>query len=233
MIQKATFLEPKVNREASKYITENYYDIASQIPKMGIHEDKVYDLLNDVYISIVQGEDEGNGYDMNKSNDGDCILVSQFVYGRIKGYTKNSRYRTDVTETFTRKNRKETVEEKKKNKLSIVASSSLGQDFDAMDNFQKAYATAGSFDDIEAVDEEMSVRENMDYCVGFDSLVGLSMAALFKNIDIMASCDIHKSLFDSLKYTIKIHDMFAEAFKSIVEYSMKNRTSYDRIVMEF
>lgn len=233
MMERARFLEPVVNREASTYITDNYDTIVSQIAKMGIHEDKVFDLLHDVYYSIVQAEDEGNGYDMSKAKTDDLILVAHFVYGRIKGYTKNSRYRTDVTESYTKKSKYETETDKKTIKLNVVASSSGGQDFDTMDSFQKAYATASSFDDIIGVEDEMSVRENIEFCLGFDSIIDMSMLALLRNIDVLANCEIHKSLFDSLKYALKIHDEFAEAFKSIIEYSMKNRSSFDKIVESF
>lgn len=223
---KASFLEPVVNREASKYITEHYDEILRQVPKLGVIEEKAVDILNDVFVSIVEAENEGNGYDMNKANDGDCILVSQFVYGRIKRYAMNNRYRTDIMER--KLNKDKTV------KMEMIASSySNGVEYDKLDSFQKAYATAGSFDDIEAVEDELSIAERIDFCIDFDHVVGMSMLALFKNIESLGSQDICKSIFDSLKYALKVHDEFAEAFKSVVEYAIGHKASFENIMANY
>ena len=62
-------------------------------------------IFYNVYISIVDAESEGNGFDMefgnrNSNADDDIKLmdVSQFVIGRIKLYAKNTKYRTDIIE---------------------------------------------------------------------------------------------------------------------------------------
>jgi len=98
--------EPMVNREASDYIVNHYNDLINIIRRLEIKEEKAQDLIHDVYISIVESEDNGNGFDMefgstvNEKGEIDVNImdVSQFVIGRIKLYAKNSKYRTDIVE---------------------------------------------------------------------------------------------------------------------------------------
>ena len=98
--------EPVINREASSYIMEHYNELIAIIRKQEIKEEKAQDLLHDVYISIVESEEDGNGFDMefgsHVDEDGNIetniMDVSQFVIGRIKLYAKNTKYRTDVIE---------------------------------------------------------------------------------------------------------------------------------------
>ena len=102
----AQIFEPNTNREASNYIINNYNELIGIIRKADIKEEKAQDLLHDVYISIVEAEDNGDGFDMEYGNkvseDGSIEVnlmdVSQFVIGRIKLYAKNAKYRTDIIE---------------------------------------------------------------------------------------------------------------------------------------
>lgn len=97
-------LEPMLNRDASEYIVDNYNDLLTYVFKLGIKDEKAHDLLHDVYISVVESENNGNGFDMeycgnNSERYGEYMQVSQFVYGRIGLYAKNNKYRTDITES--------------------------------------------------------------------------------------------------------------------------------------
>ena len=99
--------EPVINREASNYIMNNYKNLIDIIKKSDIKEEKAQDLLHDVYISVVEAEENGNGFDMEfgsrMESDGtvdfNLMDVSQFVIGRIKLYAKNTKYRTDCVES--------------------------------------------------------------------------------------------------------------------------------------
>ena len=100
----ATLVEPEINKEASTYIKDNYNDLITYIRAMEIKEEKSCDLLHDVFVSIVESENDGIGFDMDfgntdESEDLSVMDVAQFVKGRIKLYAKNSKYRTDVIES--------------------------------------------------------------------------------------------------------------------------------------
>lgn len=103
----ASIIEPSVNREASDYIINNYSELINVIKRSDIRDEKAQDLLHDVYISIVEAENDGNGFDMEygskltddcDNSDVNLMDVSQFVIGRIKLYAKNTKYRTDIIE---------------------------------------------------------------------------------------------------------------------------------------
>lgn len=97
----AVLVEPDSNTEASSYITSNYSDLIKIIKSLGIKDEKAHDLLHDVFISICEAEEDGNGYDIDygaKTGGAGLILVEQFVVGRIKKYANNTKYRTDVME---------------------------------------------------------------------------------------------------------------------------------------
>lgn len=102
----AYILEPVINREASSYVISNYKNLIGIIRGCDVKEEKANDLLHDVYISIVDAEENGEGFDMEYGSrvneDGEIeanlMSVEQFVIGRIKLYAKNNKYRTDVIE---------------------------------------------------------------------------------------------------------------------------------------
>lgn len=102
----AYILEPVINREASSYIIDNYRNLIGIVRSCDVKEEKANDLLHDVYISIVDAEENGEGFDMeygsHVNEDGEIeanlMSVEQFVIGRIKLYAKNNKYRTDVIE---------------------------------------------------------------------------------------------------------------------------------------
>ena len=98
-----SIVEPEVNNEATNYIINNYYDLLKLIKVYNIKEEKAEDLLHDVFISLTESEENGNGFDMEYGSDPDGMSqgimdVSQYVIGRIKKYAINPKYRTDIIE---------------------------------------------------------------------------------------------------------------------------------------
>lgn len=103
----ASIVEPTINREASKYIVENYNTIMNHIKKTDVRDEKAHDLLHDVFISIYEAESNGEGFnaeygskiDENGEYEMNFMDVAQFVHGRVKLYAKNNKYRTDMIES--------------------------------------------------------------------------------------------------------------------------------------
>lgn len=102
----ARIIEPAINREASSYLIGNYKNLLGIVRSCDIKEEKANDLLHDVYISIVDTEENGDGFDMEYGSrvnedgeiEADLMSVEQFVIGRIKLYAKNTKYRADIIE---------------------------------------------------------------------------------------------------------------------------------------
>lgn len=215
----ARLVEPVINREASNYIIEHYDELLTFIRKNSIKEEKANDLLHDVYISMVESEDNCEGYDMNfcdmsdkHKNDTVFIDVAQFVYGRIKGYIKNAKYRTDVVEVNTGntyethvyylteidKNGNEVLDKngvpKKVKKVERIkkatmitanaASFEAGADSEEKnDEFQKAFLSASVADSTDDVTELLSLREQIDFCIDLCSMHNVNIMNVFKNLD--------------------------------------------------
>jgi len=219
----AAFVEPAFNNEASKYMAEHLDEIRKQVGRMGVHIDQIDDLISDVWLSISEAERRGEGYDVSHSNEGDIITVQEFIFGRIRGYSMNARYRNDGTERHVSKDKSRSVE-------IISASCSDTSDLDNLDGMQKAYAMASSYDDIEAVDAEISLRSNIEFCIGFNDMVGFNLMNLFKNMDIITGVEFNTGIFDMLKATMSRYTEFRDAFKEVMLIAVRYRPVFESVV---
>lgn len=219
----AAFIEPVVNTEASQYIASHLSEIRNQTRKMGVDQDKVDDLVSDVWLSIREAELNGNGYDISHSNENDVITVEEFVYGRIKGYSMNNKYRAGAMERRVSKDSTKNIE-------IISASCSDASDLDNLDGFQKAFALAATYDDIDNVEAEMSLRSNIEFCMSFDEQIGFKLINLLKNIDLFSQVGFSSSLFDKLKEAIEYHDEFGAAFKEVMSVAVSSKPVFEAVV---
>lgn len=96
-IVKTTLVEPKVNHTASSWLIENRSMIIKHLATKGII-DKADDLYEDVYISLITAENDGNGYDMNYMQNS-MITVEAFVMARVNRYAKSKKYRSDCIDS--------------------------------------------------------------------------------------------------------------------------------------
>lgn len=219
----AAFIEPNVNKEASNYMTEHLDEIRRQARKMGINQDMLDDLISDVWLSIRDAELRGEGYNVAHSNDGDVITVEEFVYGRIKRYSLNIKYRSDVSERHTSKDKSKSIE-------VFSASCSDTSDLDNLDGFQKAYALAASYDDIDDVDAEISLRSNIEFCIGFNDIIGFNVVNFFKNMDMFSSIAFNPGIFDKLKEAMNYHSDFRDAFREIMLVAVNKKPVFESVV---
>lgn len=222
----ASFIEPVVNTKASTYMAENWEAICRQTCKMGVDKDKVNDLVTDVWISIHTSELEGNGYDISHSDEGDIITVEGFVFGRIKGYSMNSKYHSNYVERRRSKDSTRNIE-------IISASCSDSSDLDNLDGFQKAYALAATYDDIENIDAEISLRSNIDICRKYDDEIGFSIINLFRHIEIITGVSINMSIFDGLHSVMNRHEDFKTALHEILETAVASKPVFESVVASF
>jgi len=212
LCEATMLLEPNLNREASDYIMDNYQSLLMVIRAEGIKDEKAYDLLHDVYLSIYEAEDNGEGFDPNY---GDGVMdVSNFVKGRVRRYASNKKYRTDIMETVTdtiieteviesiatdiqgrpikRKGKNKTVREvvKRKREITVnVYQASFGgmDEEDKNDSFQTAYAMASVSDSTDDIAEALSLREQIDTCIDICEMHKFNILNVFKHMDLLAS----------------------------------------------
>lgn len=236
-------VEPDSNTEASEYISTHYKELLTKIRKMGIKEEKANDLLHDVYISIIEAESDGQAYDMEyafKNGKETIMLVEQFVIGRIKLYSKNDKYRTDIVESGNTKvekivcieapamnkrgyiydkNGKLIMEKKYIKEKTVIATSVCAASYDESndsmetnDSFQKAYAAASTSDSISNITDFYSLKEQIDYCIDIGYLNGVNVLNILKNIDLIA-----EMLGESSRKKKKADNLFLK-LSELVEY---------------
>lgn len=217
--------EVNTNHLASTYITDNYNKIIAQVRKMGVPADRVDDLVHDVFISIYNAEANGEGYDTEYSAGDTVITPAEFVFGRLRGYAKNDKYKNIYSERRTVSHAEDCVE--------VFAASTNGEDYDNMDSFQKAYASAAAYnDDIDSVELRVSLKQNIETCRDFNSVVGFDMLNLFKNMDMFQG-EFNSSLFENLRKSMAYHTELGEAFKAVMEASMMNRNDLEIVLESF
>lgn len=209
--------------------------------------------------------DENGEYEMN------IMDVAQFVHGRVKLYAKNNKYRTDVIEnsnisvvqadtvyeTEMDKHGNEVIGKdgkvkvvrrvvKHKKTLDIsthAASFNEGADDLLTDNdsFQRAFAMASVADSTDDVTEQLSLRDNIEFCISICDTANVKIINLFKNIDLISQMlgDISKKkksaegVFSRLTELAEYHDQFAEALISVLRYSSKNRSAFEAIISTY
>lgn len=205
-------LEPEINHLATEFIERNYDELVKTARKMGVKEHLCHDIVHDVYVSMLKSENNGEGYDPNKGRKSDYISLEEFVYGRLKSYSRNKKYKWNNP-----------------SKLPEVAACSSTNNIDEMTDYQKAYEMASTYDDIEAIDMDLSISEELEYCLTFASSLKLNIRYLLKHLAEIAKIDIDTSIFNQIRTACKDNE-FMEALKSLLQYAIKYPEKYNALV---
>lgn len=201
---------PVLNTEASDFMVENIHEIKNNLLKMSVDPDHIDDLYTDVYLSIKQAELDGNGYDETADTN-----VRQFVYGRLKGYSKNKAYSSKYVEC--------------RSGCVLVAASSNSDDDDNLSGFQAAYKNASSIDEMGLIDLEMSVKNAIEDCIRYCSDTGIKITDVFRNVEqINAAISTSRkmqygnSVFADLQKINMTNPDFMEAMVTALTYRTQN-----------
>lgn len=220
-------VEQRINHEATEYFAANYNSILAKAKRIpGVDPSKVEDLVQDVFTSLMASEEAGEGYDISHSWEGSVITVAEFVLGRLKLYSKNQRYHISGCDRKYKGKRKD--EEKSDEVIFDIAFASPdGSDLEDMSAMQRAYATAHTYEDeIESIDESISIRQNIDFCLEFNEVVGFNFLNLFKNLKAF-SANFDASIFDNLREKLRYHDELGEALHAVLEAAINQRRAFD------
>jgi hypothetical protein len=111
--------------------------------------------------------------------------------------------------------------------------SSNGTDTEDMDGLQMAYANAHSYDDeIELVEDSLSIRRDIEFCIDFNTVVGFDFMNLFRNLDLFAS-EFQSSIFDDLREKLDFHTELKEALFNVLSIAAQHRYIFDKVIAEF
>lgn len=199
------------NSIASNYIAEHYHEMVKTAIKMGVDPHKSHDIVHDVYMSIKHSEENDDGFNPNRGNRSDYITVSEFVYGRMKGYARNPKYQRD-------------------NGMGEEVCASGSKRSDEPDHYQMAYENAPSFDEIEALSCEIDMPEEIDFLLTFEGTNGVNMKYILKNICKLARMSFDMSIMEGLRKLISSNEEFAEALSDVVTFAGVNPGKYELIV---
>lgn len=197
----------RVNNDASNYIVNNYEKVINAVRSMKVDHDKAIDLVHDVYISLLKSEANGDGYDEESYG---VNGIEHFVFGRLKGYSKNKKYHSN---SFI-------VDE---------VSSSFDGNLENANSYQQAYNNAASYDDIAIVESELDINEEILFLLSFENSTFISIKELLRNLlGIMESkLSFSNSVFAELR---EQGEAFNESLKEIVTYAGMRPDNYSEIL---
>lgn len=214
------FKEPVINREASNFISEHYNELVQKAKEMGVDASKAEDIVQDVTVSILRAEEIGEGYDMTKGNQGDSIIsVRQFIFGRLKGYSKNKEYRKPTEGSIAKPDGNGYY-------INEIPSSESSSDLDKLSACQKAYSLAADYDTLSDVEDMQAFEEELDYILQFDRAFDNRLSAFLKNIEYFKENIESVGIGGLLD---KVRDFgfdFKEAFTNVVKFSSINYQVY-------
>lgn len=212
-----------------------YAKVRNSLIKRGVSFDKVSDLLMDVYVSLMNAENDGECFDADYSITSNCMVVEQFVIGRLYKYAKNSKYSKTDSESGTTRIGKESITVR-----VCAASFSDSNDFvDNNDSFQRAYANASSADQIAGIDDLYSIKEQVDYCIDVCNLRGIKLINVLKNIDKLAELISNNrskngmDIFDKLRTVALQNEQFAAELVEVINFSANNRPAFEKLLATY
>lgn len=228
LFSEVKMFEQENNKEATTFISENFEEVKRSTLKMGVHEEVVHDLVVDVLVSLYEAEENGKGYDFNYYEKG--LTVAEFVYGRIKKYSKNPKYNKDGSEVLGTKLNKD---KNKQEPIFAMSASNDTADLDTLTGVQKQYANAQSIDTLDDIDTELSITEQVEYCLSMGIMDGVDVRSLLVNRKQLGQEGVSGSLFEKVRKVVKRNAEFGEALMSILQYSSENSDSFDSILSNF
>ncbi len=210
-------MEGNTNNLASQYIVDNYDKLVFDVLKMGIDKEKNIDLINDVYCKIVEREQNGKGFDPSKGRKEAYIEVKHYIYKMLSDYGKNIKYRKQKVADL---------------RFKELSSSYSGENISDLTVNQMVYKQARGYDEIEGLDEQLSIFEEIEFILSFESSIQLDLRFLMKNIRNIASqlSSIDTAIFNPLKRLVKREAELKESLRTVVKFAISFPDTYDTIV---
>lgn len=193
-----------VNTEASDYFSANYMQIIKQAKIMSLKskQDVLYqDVVNDVYISILQAEQSGCGYNSSLG-----YTVEEFIFGRIKKYMKNTKYRVLGEQVKTTNGSAKCI--------SAYASEELEHAY----NNAKDESSEVSY---ELLENTLDIEEEIRTCLRGDLEYGIDIEGLITRPEFFAEGRASvKKVMRTLAY--RLDKELLESLRVVLEYENKN-----------
>jgi hypothetical protein len=232
IVPKCSLQELEVDRRASQYIEDNL-DILKKIVACmpSVSADRVDDLIQDLYVSVLESENDGCGFSEDYGTEDGEITVQGFVIGRAKKYAYNPKYNSNVVQLRVNSHTKS-------EEFRVVAASFNEETFDENDEFQVAYQTACISDTLSKVDEMASIREQIEYCIDICNCNGINILNIFKRLNefkdtVVSSKKGIKNVLNKLHGVLAYNDELYSNLMDVVTFALKNETAWMGIIAEY
>lgn len=200
--------EPE-NFEASEFIADHYQNLVDYAIKVLGSDQFAVDLVNDVYISVRNSENNGEGHNPDGSRYVEDYSVSQWVKSRICRYAMNQKYHGV-------------------NKNEVTVGMEMPSDSeDGVSAVQRAYFCAPSADEIEDIELAVSVQEEVEYLFGFEGANGVSIKWVLSHVAELMEHKVDNSVFDSIR---NLGSDVLEAIQDVLTFAMRNPDQYDSLL---
>lgn len=219
---RAHFLEKETNNFASKYIEEHYNELVKYIIGLGIKE-KATDMLNDCYINMVKKEMDGNSFEPDEFGSNAVV----YVKATLKKYALNDKYQDGIIEI-----------KREHGKIVGRTYAACADEVDSddvknnikLDAFQEAYRNAANFSEYDDIDSLESIREQIQYVIGFSNDKECNLRVFIEKFDEIASMKIDKDVLVGIQKLMEYNDELKEAFLSIFEFRKDHRDLFDMVL---
>lgn len=229
MMDYASLCETSENRDTSHYIETHYDELLSYTRRVVKKTKKcsasAEDILQDVYISVKNLEDNGQLDEIIV----DSIPVQQAVKARIKKFALNVAYVTgaEIHMSYSRERGHYSSVHIESADSNFNTNTDI--DLDSLNSFQKAYAVAATYGELELVDDMISLKQDIEYCISVSDEMGFNMMALLKNIEAF-NCEFDKRIMEKVSVMARKNMAFADAIRNILTCSKENKGLFNSIV---
>lgn len=201
----------RVNREASEFITDNYEELVKKV-KYGMRVGELAgDLVNACYLKVRADEEAGLGFDESME-----VNVEEFVYGKLKGYSKNAEYNSGICQKLA------------DNVYLICADSDC--EVENMNNMQKAlYNASGDYIVAERADK-FQLEEDIHYCIYKGLHMGIDMCSLFENLENVDYTKVNREILSTLRHELDKDEYFNDVFISCLNVREDDRALFMNVL---
>lgn len=216
--------EPQINTLASDYIAEHYEELAIEVSRMGakwgMDVELRYDVLNAVYIKIL--EKESNGDCFNPNINGGCLNVEDYIRGMLSKYSRNKAYKKSSDRYYGGDDR-----------YSEIPADGFS-DTDKPSAIQLAYNNATDYSNMELLDDRMAAVQEIEFLLEFNSKLRIDMLLFIKSIrDIaeeLSSKKISRGLFDELARMSEVNQEFKIALENVIKFAITQPVEFEDMV---
>lgn len=186
--------------EVSRYIEENYLDIVRRAEALGYSSD----VVNDVYLAIIERENNGITYDPNKG-----LSIEEYFWGMLKKFSRNKKYAYDGA--------------------IPLGDFEINEDDNDIEKSEKiaAVTAMATYDNLDEVIIKEDLQRDIEYLISLE-IGTISMRKLLRNLIEIAEMDeIPEQLFRGFK---RVNEEARDALSSVIKWALGHREEYKEII---